>query len=206
MRALLFEVLPAQGQYDNYLAIAASLKPELDALGGCLFLDRFKSRQRPSIVLSHQIWRDEAAMTAWRVHHPHHQAQSKGRTKVFENYRLTVGDVVREENVGAPAWIAAGRSTYVQASTRKPRFVILAESISATFDAPGGIAVETFTSITRENEHMHVLRTPDWSTALEITEQCSTGGPAYRYRICEVDREYGMLDRAEAPQYFPPRS
>ena len=48
--------------------------------------------------------RDEAALTAWRVHAGHHGAQEAGRAQVFEDYRLRVAQVVREESPGKPAW------------------------------------------------------------------------------------------------------
>ena len=46
MLLLLFEVTPREGHVDEYLAIAAKLRPELDAMGGCLFIDRYRSRAR----------------------------------------------------------------------------------------------------------------------------------------------------------------
>ena len=54
-----FEILIKDGQVDRYLSLAASLKPTLEAMGGCLFLDRFKSMHRKNVVLSYQIWQDE---------------------------------------------------------------------------------------------------------------------------------------------------
>ena len=76
MLALFFEVQPKPERLQEYLDTAAKLKPELDAVGGCLFIERFKSLGREGTLLSFQVWRDEAAMTAWRVNPIHHQAQT----------------------------------------------------------------------------------------------------------------------------------
>jgi heme-degrading monooxygenase HmoA len=70
-----FEVQTRLGHRDQYLDLAASLRPALDAMGGCLFIDRFQSLSREHLLLSYQIWQDEAALTAWRVHGPHHKIQ-----------------------------------------------------------------------------------------------------------------------------------
>ncbi|MEH2549909.1 hypothetical protein V1283_006554 [Bradyrhizobium sp. AZCC 2262] len=42
LTAQLFEVHIKEGYFDQYLALAASLKPKLEAMPGCLFIDRFK--------------------------------------------------------------------------------------------------------------------------------------------------------------------
>ena len=79
MIGLFFEVQTKPGHRDQYLDLAASLKPELEAIGGCLFIDRFRSLTREDLLLSYQIWQDEAALTAWRAHAYHHEVQTIGR-------------------------------------------------------------------------------------------------------------------------------
>ena len=79
MIALFFEVQIREGQIDRYLDLAAALKPSLDAMGGCLFIDRFKSLSRKNLLLSYQTWRDEGSMIAWRVDPKHHTVQETGR-------------------------------------------------------------------------------------------------------------------------------
>jgi heme-degrading monooxygenase HmoA len=204
MIALFFEVSPRIGQFDRYLAMAAALKPQLDALGGCLFIDRFRSLQDEGRILSFQIWRDEAALTAWRVYEAHHRTQQAGRDAVFSDYRLRVAQVVRAEEPGKPAWQPQRLSAWNDPAGKAPRFVVIAESTSDAFDAPAGCPHERFASLNRPGEFAHLLTVPNYATALEATEDCRIGAPAYRYRICEVERDYGMFERAEAPQYYPP--
>ena len=82
MIGLFFEVQTRPGHRDQYLGLAASLKPELEAIGGCLFIDRFRSLTQENLLLSHQIWQDEGALTAWRTHGHHHEVQTIDREKV----------------------------------------------------------------------------------------------------------------------------
>ena len=201
MLTLFFEVTPKPDRYQEYLDIAAKLRPDLDAIGGCLFIDRFKSLERPGTVLSFQVWRDEAAMTAWRVHAHHHKAQTLGRSQIFTDYRLRIAQVLREEQPGKPAWQPTRLAEYNVA--RPPRFMMVVESTSAQFADSIATSSEHFESLYRPGEFAHVLQVPSYQAGLEVSEVCSVGGPTYRYRICEVERDYGMYDRAEAPQYYP---
>jgi len=195
---LLFEVTPRDGHVDEYLAIAAALRPELDALGGCLFIDRYRSLARPRTLLSYQVWRDEASLTRWRVHHEHHKAQTLGRARVFEDYRLRVAVVVRIEAHGEPPWQAQHGAQWHDPAVRATRCLAVAESASASM--PG--ATESFESIYRPGEFAHVLAGMPSETAPSL----GTLPGAHRVRVAEIERDYGMHDRAEAPQFYAPAS
>ena len=79
MIGLFFEVQTKPGHRDQYLDLAASLKPDLEVMGGCVFIDRFRSLTRENMLLSYQIWQDEGTLTAWRAHAYHHDVQTIGR-------------------------------------------------------------------------------------------------------------------------------
>ena len=96
MIAVIFEVIPADGQRGQYLDIAASLRPELDAIDGFLSIERFESLTHPGKILSLSFWRDEEAVAAWRASDHHRGAQAKGRQSVFSDYRLRVANVIRD--------------------------------------------------------------------------------------------------------------
>lgn len=198
MLLLLFEVTPRDGHVEEYLEIAARLRPELDALGGCLFIDRYRSLARPRTLLSCQVWRDEAALTRWRVHHEHHRAQALGRARVFEDYRLRVGAVLRSESTGEPAWQASHGSRWHDPAATPPRYFGVAESPAPALAGVG--AAESFESIYRPGEFAHVF---DCGTAEPRPVLAQLPG-ARRLRIAELERDYGMHDRSEAPQYFAP--
>ena len=106
MIAVIFEVWPAEGQRDAYLAIAASLRDELGKSDGFISIERFESLYEEGKLLSLQFWRDEASVQAWRERLDHRRAQSMGRAGMFANYRLRVASVSRDygmaERDGAP--------------------------------------------------------------------------------------------------------
>ncbi|MGE5336317.1 MAG: antibiotic biosynthesis monooxygenase family protein [Gemmatimonadota bacterium] len=197
MIALLFEVTPRPGAQDEYLAIAARLRPALDAIGGCLFIDRFRSLRRPGSLLSFQIWRDEASLVRWRVEGEHHRAQTLGRSRIFSDYRLRIAQVIRDERDDGALWRPQRLSPYNDPAARAPRYVAIAESRSAGLSH--GTATESFESIYRPGAFAHVfdLMSPDDATLAAL-------GQAQRLRVCEIERDYGMFDRSEAPQFYPP--
>ena len=96
MFAVIFEVEPVAGKQQDYLDIAASLKPELEKIDGFVSIERFQSLAQPGKILSLSFWRDEAALIRWRQHEAHHRAQWQGRGGVFADYRLRVASVVRD--------------------------------------------------------------------------------------------------------------
>ncbi|THD71116.1 antibiotic biosynthesis monooxygenase [Phenylobacterium sp.] len=107
MIAVIFEVEPHPDRRQDYLDIAAALKPRLEAMDGFLSIERFESLTMPGKILSLSFWRDEAAVAAWRTLEAHRRAQAAGRAEVFSDYRLRVASVMRDygmtERAEAPA-------------------------------------------------------------------------------------------------------
>jgi heme-degrading monooxygenase HmoA len=96
MIAVIFEVWPNEGHRQDYLDIAARLRPLLDDIDGFLSIERFESLTEPGKILSLSFWRDEQAVEAWRALEAHRGAQAKGRAWVFKDYRLRVAGVIRD--------------------------------------------------------------------------------------------------------------
>ena len=96
MIAVIFEVIPASGRKQDYLDIAASLRPELEKIDGFISVERFASLTNEGKILSLSFFRDEAAVIAWRNLEAHRGAQAKGRGGVFADYRLRVASVMRD--------------------------------------------------------------------------------------------------------------
>jgi heme-degrading monooxygenase HmoA len=94
--AVIFEVWPAPGQRQNYLDLAAALRPQLEQIDGFISVERFESLTEPGKILSLSVFRDEAAVAAWRNVEAHRRAQAKGRGGVFANYRLRIASVIRD--------------------------------------------------------------------------------------------------------------
>src|SRR3546814_5541644 len=97
MHVVIFEVRPKPGRKGDYLDIAAALRPELEQIDGFISIERFASLTDEGKVLSLSFWRDEAAVVRWRQHAEHQAAQSRGRHDIFEDYRIRVAEVVRED-------------------------------------------------------------------------------------------------------------
>lgn len=100
MIGLFFEVSPRSGHSDRYFELAAYLRPELEKNPGLLFIDRYKSVDRPDLVLSHSWWADEASLIAWREHSQHRAIQRAGREHHFKDYRIRIGRLCDGEDDG----------------------------------------------------------------------------------------------------------
>ena len=96
MIAVIFEAKPAAAERDEYLAIAAELRPLLDGIDGFISIERFESLSEPGKLLSLSFWRDEEAVKRWRSMDQHRAAQAKGRGYIFDDYRLRIAEVKRD--------------------------------------------------------------------------------------------------------------
>ncbi len=103
MIGVIFEVWPKAGQRQNYLDIAAALRPQLEKIDGFISIERFESLTEPGKMLSLSFFRDEAAVAAWRNLEGHRRAQAKGRAEVFADYRLRIAGVIRDYGMRARA-------------------------------------------------------------------------------------------------------
>lgn len=96
MIAVIFEVWPDPERKQEYLEIAADLRPLLDDVDGFISVERFESLTEPGKILSLSFWRDGGAIARWRNLEYHRIAQKKGRDGVFNDYRLRVAVVIRD--------------------------------------------------------------------------------------------------------------
>jgi len=96
MIAVIFEVEPADGRKQDYLDIAAEMRPMLDGIEGFISVERFQSLTDPRKILSLSFFEDEAAVARWRTLSAHRGAQKKGRNGIFHNYRLRIASVIRD--------------------------------------------------------------------------------------------------------------
>lgn len=96
MIAVIFEFQAAEGRTPEYFDIAGALRKELDTMDGFISIERFESVTQPGKFVSLSFWRDEDAVRAWRNLASHRNAQAKGRSGVFADYRLRVASVIRD--------------------------------------------------------------------------------------------------------------
>ena len=96
MYVVIFEVEPEADSVQDYLDIAAGLRPELEKIDGFISIERFESLSQDGKILSLSFWRDEEAIARWRRYEQHHAAQRTGRDRIFRDYRIRVAAVVRD--------------------------------------------------------------------------------------------------------------
>jgi heme-degrading monooxygenase HmoA len=96
MIAVIFEVWPASGRKEDYLAVAATLRGELERIDGFISVERFQSLTDSGKLLSLSFWRDEEAVRRWRNELHHRESQAAGRGGIFADYRLRIASVVRD--------------------------------------------------------------------------------------------------------------
>jgi heme-degrading monooxygenase HmoA len=96
MIAVIFEVWPKPEHKQEYLDLAAELKPILETIDGFISVERFESLTERGKILSLSFFRDEAAVEAWRNIPQHRRTQAKGRATIFENYHLRIAGVIRD--------------------------------------------------------------------------------------------------------------
>jgi len=96
MIAVIFEVEPKPGEKDNYLDLAAKMRPLVEKVDGFISVERFQSLTNPEKLLSLSFFRDEAALDEWRQLTAHRAAQRKGREEYFADYRLRIASIIRD--------------------------------------------------------------------------------------------------------------
>ena len=96
MIAVTFEMWPAPGRKQEYLDLAAGMRPLLEQIDCFISIERFESLSEPGKLLSLSVFRDEAAVERWRQLEKHRNAQALGRDGVFRDYRLRVAGVIRD--------------------------------------------------------------------------------------------------------------
>lgn len=187
MFAVIFEVHPKPDQWYTYLGTAKMLRPELEQIDGFIDNVRYKSLTRDGWLLSLSTWRDEQALIRWRTNARHHLAQQAGRSTIFQDYHLRVGQITDETG--------AADATAVTLITTKP-------PAPSMLDAEGLTGCGLFDAILTPGNLILLAswRTQEHAEAYENTLRLPAGARLRRVRII---RDYGMFDRREAPQYFP---
>ena len=200
MHALLFEMKPRDGHEDHYFRHAAALRPRLEQHDGLIYIDRFKSTSRPGVILSHSMWRDEASLAKWRTDAHHHNSQAAGRNKHFEDYRIRISHVLEHAAKGEETREWSDEGAYSAPESHAPRFLVIAGSRNAPLPGRG----EAFASVNFDDVYVTVIEAQDAAAGREMTRSAAQNTDVETASLCLISRDYGMFDRTEAPQYFPP--
>jgi heme-degrading monooxygenase HmoA len=216
MFAVIFEVQPKQERWNDYLDLAGMLRPELEKIDGFIDNERFSSKHRHGRVLSLSTWRDEKALIRWRTLGLHHQAQEKGRSSIFADYHLRVGEVVADTHVTRGHGLPQQR--FDETETGAAKLVTITEfrvpgdsgagsdALAAELGLPAVesnsvVSYQAFTGITDPAKSLLLVSWGDRAVG-QRWQPNTTGAIDVRHRSVRIIRDYGMHDRREAPQYY----
>jgi len=217
MFAVIFEVKPKKERKEDYLALAKTLKPELEKIDGFIDNERFGSKRTEGLVLSLSTWRDEKSVIRWRTFGMHHEIQAKGRSEIFEDYHLRVGEITADTHIPEGQKLQeqrfdetgtgtskAATISELGAQDKKPASSDLPADLKLPADGMLGVLdQETFESITNPGKLLLLTSWKD-ATAANAWHPAILAGHELRHRQVRIIRDYGMLDRREAPQFYPP--
>jgi len=205
MFAVIFEVQPREGRFDDSLGLAKELKPKLEVIDGFIDNERFESRRTAGRVLSLSTWRDEKALIRWRTHGEHHRVQERGRFEVFADYHLRVGEIDSARTdvteVGRAKELTI--TELIPPTDGEPTKIPDVELDNQLATARAGLVdYEIFTSIYTPGKVLALAAWVDASAARAFVPSVRSPLKQLRHRRITVIRDYGMRDRREAPQYY----
>jgi heme-degrading monooxygenase HmoA len=178
MLQLIFEACPAPGRWDQYLAMAAALRPALTQTEGFLDNLRYRCLTREGWLVSLSSWADEAAISRWRTFGPHRAAQAKGNTEVFADYRLRVGPLAGAGSA-ATAWLVEAKAEPGEAAEAT------AARLGLDVAAEGLASWDLFEAVLTPGD---LLLIANWR-APSVAEPALPGGA--RLRRVAATRDYG---------------
>ncbi len=194
MLALFFEVLPRPGHEDHYFRHVGMLKPLLAEHTGMTWLDRFRSLSRDRVILSHQLWVDDAAIGRWREDRQHQRSQTAGRYKHFEDYRIRIAELfLRVERQSPLEQLDPGpkaTGNYIVAGHSKGR--------------PLKGFEESFASVNIAGAYVALSSVASETAARKLVDRISKDQSMSWGFAARMIRDYGMFERGQAPQDYPP--
>ena len=157
----------------HYFEHVDRLKPVLAGHDGLLYLERFRPLDDTDALLSHQHWRNEAALAGWRREAKHRASQAAGRRVHFEDYRIRVG----------PA---------EQAASGPGRFVV-------SLAGPAPMEGRAYESVTRPGRVLTLGEAATGERARDLAAAARQAG-ATAVHVFAISRDYTLRDRTEVPR------
>lgn len=163
------------------------MRPIVEKNPGFIAVERFENLQKSGWYLSFSQWRDELALSQWRCQPDHYGAQVCGRSLVLQDYRLRVAT---QQN---------GKLNLASRAEHEQIAIFIGDFMAIK----GALQVAV-----RKSEELQLFRgVIDPQRGIGMVNKISTqiefaSNPQFEIRHFEVCRDYGMFDRAEAPQQF----
>jgi len=190
-QAVFFDVLPKNGFVDAYFAMAVGLRSIVEKNPGFISVERFKNLQHSDWYLSFSNWANEESLAGWRCQPDHSSAQVCGRSLILEDYRLRVGSELGTEEgleqLGGSERIATyiGNFEAIEDAVSEIKMPdITPRLFRGVIDPMRGIALVELSK----------------NQSIPLTKHLSND--LYEIRCFDVVRDYGMFNRAQAPQQF----
>ncbi len=189
MLALFFEVKPKPGHLDHYFRHVGMLKPVLEKHTGLIWIDRFNSLLREGVLLSHQLWEDEAAIIRWREDQHHKGSQTAGREKHFADYRIRIIEVAQRIAAGVPV------EDYQLTASATGGWMVASHGKGGAVEGAG----ERFKSVNFDDRFVTIAQAGSEADAAAQLKSWSAH-PQLAWAISgRIIRDYGMFERAQAP-------
>jgi heme-degrading monooxygenase HmoA len=202
MFVVLFEVQPKREQWDRYLDLAGILGLELIEIRGFIDNERYASERTKGRLLSLSTWENEKALIRWRTHARHHDIQRQGRFEVFEDYRLRVGEALSDSEQKDLTQTRFDL-TEIGAAT-----AVTVTEIPSGQDVPpspppshGLVDAELYGAINTDGKRLLLA---SWRTSEGAGAWLAQQPSGSRQRHIRIIRDYGIHQRDEAPQHYPP--
>ena len=218
MFSVVFEVYPRPDHWDAYLGTAQTLRPELEQVSGFIDNVRYKSLRREGWLLSLSGWRDEKSLVRWRTAMRHHLAQEKGRSEILRDYHLRVGQVIDDTHVPEghglreqrldETEVGEGTALTLITGKKPPGWDTATGAKEAALHLgldPNAIGIVSWDILEAVLTPGDLILLACWRTQRDAERfAAETLLPSEaRLRRIRVVRDYRMLDRREAPQYYP---
>jgi|HubBroStandDraft_1064217.scaffolds.fasta_scaffold213482_2 heme-degrading monooxygenase HmoA len=217
MFSVIFEVLPNQANWNDYLDNAKMLRPELEKIDGFVDNIRYKSLRRERWILSLSNWRDEKSLVRWRTHMRHHEVQQKGRDEILADYHLRVGQITADDQLPAGYALTEQRLDETEVGEGTAITLINAarpaglRETNDPDDLAKQLGLNPWVAASVSWDIFDAVLTPG-DLILLMSWKDDYAAPTYggalapndnrRVRRVRIVRDYGKYDRREAPQYY----
>jgi heme-degrading monooxygenase HmoA len=217
MFSVIFEVLPNQASWNDYLDNAKMLRPELEKIDGFVDNIRYKSLRRDGWILSLSNWRDEKSLVRWRTQMRHHEVQQKGRDEILNDYHLRVGEITADDQLPAGYALTEQRLDETEVGEGIAITLInaarpaglretsdpdeLAKQLGLNPWMAASVSWDIFDAVLTPGDLILLMSWKDDSAARAYDGALAPNG-TQRVRRVRIVRDYGKYDRREAPQYY----
>ncbi|WP_341963921.1 antibiotic biosynthesis monooxygenase [Pseudomonas sp. RC10] len=218
MFSVSFETFSDELNKRAYLTDIKRLSVALRNIEGYIGHTCFRALNSTNGTLVLSTWGDEKSLVRWRTHPLHFTAQSTGRQRWFDDYRVRVGQITRDTQPPQGYKIQEQRldetevgrgTTFTQIHASLPPHLTVRNATAAIagwmgldINAPGLVEWKLFESVDEPGRLLFIILWGDEADAkkFEYETVLPEGARVQRVRII---RDYGKFDRRESPQYFP---